>query len=180
MSKTQLEKDYGEVKARVNLPVSFDLATAIPIDNRSLMSKVEAENAAVKAKPAGDTSTSYYYGMTLSVLERMRKPNKTGDGYADTEEDPQGQSVVSVYAITADNTLQKINTDTSFNNSVLSRLNALESKSADIDVNNTTEKHSGLKITEDQNKVKKIEIDDEVIFIFNSGSASENVDRVQK
>ena len=172
MSEKKLDQDYGSVTAKVNLPVSFDLATALPLDKRSLLSKVSAEAAAAEAKPAGNTSTKFYYGMPLTVLTRTKR-----DG--DTDDNPTGEASVELYAITADNKLQKLS-DGNYS-SLLSRLNDVEEKSISVvtndvyDENDVLKKHSGLKITTDlSTKEKKIEIDDTVTFIFDSGRAGEN------
>ena len=70
--------------SKVARAVAFDPQTAFPLDARSLMTKAEAEAAASKAKEVGDTSTTFYYGMSIQVIE---------DG------------VVNTYVITPDNKL---------------------------------------------------------------------------
>ena len=58
--------DFG----KLNFSTSFNPTAAFPLDARCYFeSLVAAENAAANAMPAGDSTTVYYYGMTLCVVE---------------------------------------------------------------------------------------------------------------
>ena len=162
------EKKYGSMI----YPTSLNPAYAFPLDFRTLMTKEEAESAALSAKEAGNRDTNYYYGMSIQVIE---------------------SGVVNTYVITPDNKLEKtasneipkdINSikDTINNstNGILTRLAAIEKNSGssgNITTNDTADKHSGLKIIDD-NGDKKIEIDDSIIFIFDSGNCSTIIDNL--
>ncbi len=57
---------------KLNFSVAFAPATAFPLDSRSYFStKAAAEAAAQTADEVGSSSTVYYYGMTLVVVENQ-------------------------------------------------------------------------------------------------------------
>lgn len=56
--------------AKLDFAVSFNPATAFPLDARSYFESLEAaQNAASTAVPAGSSDGVYYFGQTLSVVE---------------------------------------------------------------------------------------------------------------
>lgn len=58
--------DFG----KLNFSVSFNPTSAFPIDARSYFESYDAaEKAALSAKQVGDSTTTYYYGQTLVVVE---------------------------------------------------------------------------------------------------------------
>lgn len=58
--------DFG----KGNRSIAFDPTSAFPLDTRSYFeSLAAAEEAAASAKPAGDTTSVYYFGQTLTVIE---------------------------------------------------------------------------------------------------------------
>ena len=72
--------DFG----KLNFSTSFNPTAAFPLDARCYFeSLTAAEEAAAKAMPAGDSTTTYYYGMTLCVVENAMaalyiiQPDKT-------------------------------------------------------------------------------------------------------
>ena len=77
------DKNYGNMI----FPTSLNPAYAFPLDYRSLMTLEEAQAAASSAREAGNTNTTYYYGMTIQVIEG---------------------GVVNTYVITPSNTLKKV------------------------------------------------------------------------
>ena len=69
---------------KLNFSVSFNPTSAFPLDARCYFESYEAAQAAAQtAMPAGDSTTVYYYGMTLCVVEDgtatlyIIQPNKT-------------------------------------------------------------------------------------------------------
>lgn len=55
---------------KLDFAVSFDPASAFPLDGRTYFeSKEAAEAAASSAGPVGSTDTKYHYGMILTVYE---------------------------------------------------------------------------------------------------------------
>lgn len=72
--------DFG----KLNFSTSFKPTSAFPLDARCYFESLAlAEEAAASAMPAGDTTTVYYYGMTLCVVENdaatlyIIQPDKT-------------------------------------------------------------------------------------------------------
>lgn len=55
---------------KLDFAVSFDPASAFPLDGRTYFESYEAaEAAASSAGPVGSTDTKYHYGMILTVCE---------------------------------------------------------------------------------------------------------------
>lgn len=78
---------YESVSNVLDFSVGFKPDGAFPLDVRTMFgSKTAAEEAALKAKPAGSTESIYYYGMSLTVVEN---------------------DVVTEYVILPDNTLEE-------------------------------------------------------------------------
>lgn len=81
--------------AKLDFAVSFNPATAFPLDARSYFESLEAaQNAASAAVPAGSSDGVYYFGQTISVVENevasfyIIQPDKTLKPVAGADDKP--------------------------------------------------------------------------------------------
>lgn len=81
--------------AKLDFAVSFNPATAFPLDARSYFESLEAaQNAASAAVPAGSSDGVYYFGQTVSVVENevasfyIIQPDKTLKPVAGADDKP--------------------------------------------------------------------------------------------